>query len=436
MSAVAVHGLGYIGLPTAALLATNGYDVTGIDTEPDRIDAIKNGTAGADEPGLQSLVEDAIDAEQLRFRETAVPASYHFVCVPTPYDHVSNEPDLSYVSAATEGIAPVLREGDTVVIESTVPPGTTTGPVKTALESNALTAGEDFKLAYSPETVLPGSILSEFRQNDRLVGGIDDVSTSTVANVFGELTDGVIHQVPDPTSVEFAKLAQNSYRDANIALANEFAKIARDYGIRPRPALRLANTHPRVSIHRPGPGVGGHCLPVDPLYFEYDSPSVDLLNHARRINDEMISYIHDIVCDRLGSLDDRRIAIFGIAYKGNVDDTRNSPGERLAQHLLRRGQSKGETVDGVSSQSTNSRRKSVEITVHDPYVTENQFETVSRKDALHDADALIITTDHDEFATLNPDLVGEWMRTKFVLDTMGTIAVDEWTDRGFTVEEI
>ncbi len=425
MTTVSVHGLGYVGLPTAALFANNGYTVYGIDTQPDKLERLR--TEGADfrEAELNDYVDRVLGTDALHLRERPVQSDYHLVCVPTPFDHERNVADLSYVRAAAEGIAPKLRPGDTVVVESTVPPGTTANVVGATLERNGDLLRETFNLAFCPETVLPGSILDELRNNDRIVGGIDDEATAAARDLFAGAVDGEIHTAPDAATAEFAKLAQNTHRDANIAIANELAKVARDHGVVPRPAFELASEHPRVDILRPGPGVGGHCLPVDPLYLGQHSDHVDLIERARAVNDGMVDYVRDLLEDGLGSLAETRIAVFGLAYKGNVADTRNSPAKRFVATL----------TELPSAVATDGGEASVDVRVHDPHVSDAAADLYDESAALEGADALVFMTDHDEFAELDPETVARRMDDNVVVDARD-LTDESWHDAGLDVRRL
>ncbi|WP_115865074.1 nucleotide sugar dehydrogenase [Halorussus litoreus] len=432
MSRVCVHGLGYIGLPTAAMLTSNGHEVVGFDTSERVLDRIERLDLQFDEPELRSLVSDALDSGDLVLATEPETADYHLVCVPTPLDasgvgtqtdnrtELRKRADLSAVEAASDTIADELRPGDTVIVESTVPPGTTAETVRPILEASGLTAGEDFRLAYSPETVLPGDVARELRENDRIVGGVDDGSTRSAVELYDSFVDATVYTTT-ATTAEFAKLAQNTFRDVNIALANEFAKLARDYGIESREAIRLGNTHPRVDIHRPGPGVGGHCVPVDPWFLAEHSDRTELLECARRVNDGMVGYVVELVRSHLGDLDGRRIAVLGVAYKGNVADVRQSPTLRLAHELVETG---------------------ADASFHDPHVEADsvaQSERValsSLSEATANADAVVIMTDHDEYRNLDPQRMAERMRTPVMVDTKAMIDRDAWTDSGFDVSQV
>lgn len=429
MSTVCVHGLGYIGLPTAAVLADSGHEVYGYDTDQEVRDRIRNGEVGLDEPGLDGLLARAVESGRLVAANEVTEAEYHVVCVPTPFDEETCRPRLEYVIAAAEAIAPVLRVGDTVILESTVPPGTTETHVRPVLEETGLEAGNDFGLAHCPETVLPGNILTELRENDRIVGGIGPESTDAAVELYDSFVDATIRTTQDPTTAEFVKLIQNTFRDVNIALANETARIAHDYDIDAREAIDLANGHPRVDLLSPGPGVGGHCLPIDPWFLGVGSDSMDLIPTAREVNDGMSEYIVELLAELLGDLTGTKIAVLGAAYKGNVDDARNSPGLALVEELQRQSASLSPATDGGNPDAPR-------VSVHDPHVEDASIELEDLKTATTGADAIVITTDHDEFKDLDPCALRDQMSAPNVVDTKGMLRLRRWRDAGFSARRI
>ncbi|MFC7250461.1 nucleotide sugar dehydrogenase [Halomicroarcula sp. GCM10025324] len=426
MTSVSVHGLGYVGLPTAALFTNEGFTVIGVDTDSERIELLRETGPTYEEVELEAYVDQALESGRLTLTTTATESEYHLICVPTPFDEEAGRAVLTYVEQAARNIEPHLREGDTVILTSTSPPGTTEHVVGPALERGGLRAGVDFHLAHCPETILPGSILHEIKHNDRIVGGIDEDSTASAAWLFETVTESTVHRAPDPSTAEFVKLAQNTFRDTNIALANELAKVARDYDVDVRSSFALSNTHPRVSLLTPGPGVGGHCLPVDPHYLGQNSDSVELIECARDVNDGMVDYVSEMLREALGTLSGSKIAVFGLAYKGNVDDARNSPGERFAETLLEEPPEL--TADGGE--------QDIEVSAYDPYVTDSELELSDYESALADADAVVITTDHDEFADLVPDDFRDRMRGNVVIDTKWILDADEWAEHGMRVEQL
>lgn len=443
MTSVCVYGLGHIGLPTAAMLAGSGHDVTGYDVDEELVARLQRGDVATTEPRLGELLERVL-GDRLAVTSEPGPAEYHVVCVPTPVQAERERADLTYVTRAGATVAEHLREGDTVVLESTVPPGTTTGPLRRVLEGSGLRAGDDFGLVYSPETVLPGNAIEELRANDRYIGGVDEPSVAAATELYASFVEGQFHTTLEPTAVEFVKLIQNTFRDTNIALANEIARIAHDYGIDSRDAIELANFHPRVDIHDPGVGVGGHCLPVDPLFLGQGSDSLDLIDRARRRNDGMPAYVAGLLAEHLGWLGDERIAVLGLAYKGNVGDVRHSPGVALVR-ALRGDASAGRTPgrrrarEDVPVQTDGAGSAGLEVVAHDPHVEGDErlgVELLPLDDALDGADAVVVATGHDEFEALDPTAVGELTRRRFVVDAAGVLDEAAWADAGFSVRRL
>jgi UDP-N-acetyl-D-mannosaminuronic acid dehydrogenase len=428
---VCVHGLGYIGLPAAAVLADHGFDVVGFDVDDSIVRTLREGDVHIEEPGLGALVEEGVSSGALIVTDEAVPADVHIICVPTPFDRETKSAELDYVEAAASTVAGVLRKGDLVVLESTVPPGTTRTTLRPLLEESGLEAGVDFSVAYSPETVLPGDVLTELRGNDRIVGGIDGESAARAADLYDSFVEGEIHETEDATTAEFVKLIQNTFRDTNVALANEIAMIAHDYGIDSREAIKLANRHPRVDIHHPGPGVGGHCLPIDPWFLGQDSDRLDLVERARDINDGMVEYVIDWLDEDPG-LDGTSVAVLGVAYKGGVGDTRMSPGLDLARELqaTSTARTRPATADGGHDPST------VDVRIHDPYVTDQTLDLSSLEEALSGADALVLTANHPEFESIDPERARELMDGTVVVDTFAHLPAEAWRATGFDVRSI
>jgi UDP-N-acetyl-D-mannosaminuronic acid dehydrogenase len=432
MSTIYVHGLGYIGLPTAAMFANYGHDVTGYDTDEAIIDGLEDGYVHVEEPGLRAFVTQALESGNLTVSNDVGEAKNHIIAVPTPFDDEAKEPGLEYVEAAGEAIAPHLRTGDTVILESTVPPGTTVETLQPALEQSGLDAGADFALVHCPETVLPGNIITELKQNDRIIGGVNGVSTEAAVRLYKSFVEGEIYTTENATTAEFVKLIQNTYRDVNIALANELALIGEDYDIDSREAIEMANTHPRVEIHQPGPGVGGHCLPIDPWFLGHGSDQLDLISTARAINDGMSGHVIDLLRDELETLDGQQIALLGVAYKGNVGDTRQSPALDLAAELQQAVKQPAATADGAVP----SGDAAIDIGLHDPHVDDQILDLVGFDEAVAGADAVVITTDHDEFTELDPSRIRELMAGDLIVDTKGLLSKREWRPEGFSLRRI
>jgi UDP-N-acetyl-D-mannosaminuronic acid dehydrogenase len=397
------------------MFADSGYRTLGYDTDPDHRELIASGETPYEEPGLSELVNRVVTDGDLKVIDRVEPADYHFICVPTPFIEESRQTDLQYVKAAGEAIADVLRSGDSVVLESTVPPGTTQRVLCPVLEESCLSAGEEFTLAFSPETVLPGNILEELRENERLVGNVGEKTPAGVIALYESFVQGEI-RTTNATTAEFVKLIQNAYRDTNIAFANETAKLAYEHGIDSRESIRLANNHPRVDILSPGPGVGGHCLPIDPLFLNHnDNGRAKLIETARAINDSMVAFVTELLVEMLGSLEGTKLAILGVAYKGGVDDTRHSPGLALVEHI-------------------NATVNEVTLTVTDPRVEDAMLPLTSFDEAIDDADAVVLVTDHAEYENLDPETVGSAMAQRVLIDTRDLLDRDRWQSAGFDVE--
>lgn len=416
MPRVCVHGLGYVGLPTAAILANTGYDVVGFDVDPEHRRNVTNGRYTFDEPELERFVDRALETG-LTISGEVVPAEFHIICVPTPYHLDLDRTDLSYVEAAGEAIADQLRTGDAVVLSSTVPPGTTAGPLREIIEQTGLSVISDVLLAYSPETVLPGNTLTELRGNDRLVGTVEGRPADRIVALYDSFVDGDI-RTTNATTAEFVKLVQNAYRDVNIAFANEVAKLAHEFGTDSRRSIALANEHPRVNILDPGPGVGGHCIPIDPLFLNHENDVPMLIETARRVNDGMVSFVTTRLREALGDLHGVTVAILGVAYKGGVADTRESPSLSLVNKL------ESENVETVR--------------VTDPYVSGEVWnrELLSLEACLDDSDAAVIVTDHPEYGELDPAVFAERMSGRTIVDTRAILDDAQWEATGFDVHTI
>lgn len=407
---ICVHGLGYIGLPTAAVLANLWYDVYGFDVDADLRERLQSGEISLDEADLERFVKRALD-DGFTVVEEVQPADFHLICVPTPYDKDLDKTDLSYVESAVEGITEVLRSGDTIVLESTVPPGTTTQRIQPKLEAAGYSVPDDIALGYSPETVLPGNTLTELRENDRLVGTVDGCSSDRIVALYDSFTSGDI-RTTNATTAEFVKLIQNAYRDTNIAFANEIAKLAREFGIDSREAIAMANNHPRVDILRPGPGVGGHCLPIDPFFLSEGNDIPMLIETARAVNDGMVEYVGQLLSAALDGLDSKTVTLLGVAYKGGVADTRESPSLALSEYLRDRGST---------------------VRMTDPYADgeETDVSLFDFDDSLSGTDAVVLVTDHPEYGALSPEQFARVMDGSVILDTRAMLEEQRWESVGF-----
>jgi len=409
---IAVFGLGHIGLPTAALFARAGFDVTGVDISTETVEKVNIGKSPVPEPGLDELVAEVVGKGKLRATIDGVSAAEEsnvmVVVVPTPVNS-DNTSDLSAVISATETISEGLKKGDLVIIESTVPPGACENVVLPILEKTGLRASRDFGLAYTPERALPNNTLHEMQNNARVIGGIDGKSADMAAQLYGKVTRGEVIVVDDIITAEMVKLMENTYRDTNIALANELAVICESLGIDAIKAIEAANHHPRVNLHTPGPGVGGHCLSIDPYFIvemaEKHGVPARLIRTAREVNESMPFHVLNIIRDALESagrdLAGSRVGVLGVAYKGDVADARETPTRPLVAALISEG---------------------AEVIVNDPHVDPDMIremgvEPVSLEEAL-ESDCVVLMTDHSEYLEITPEMIvgGIFICTRPVLD--------------------
>jgi UDP-N-acetyl-D-mannosaminuronic acid dehydrogenase len=408
ISSVSVIGLGYIGLPTAAILAANGVSVTGVDVSPATVTAVNRGRVPFVEPDLAGYVAEAVSAGKLRAVPTPEPADAYIVAVPTPFmaDH---KPDLSYIRSAAEALAPTLRGGELVILESTSPPGTTQRMADWILAERPDLSldGSDGRpriyVAHCPERVLPGKIMVELVTNDRIVGGITPEAAQRSRDLYQVFCQGEI-LLTDAATAEAAKLVENSFRDVNIAFANELSLVADRLGIDVWELIRLANHHPRVNILQPGPGVGGHCIAVDPWFLVDAAPQeARLIRTAREVNDAKPRWVLDKVHDAVAGIEAPVVAAYGLAFKPNIDDLRESPAAEIVRELA---------------------TASPEMTVLavEPHIDElpaaladlPNVRLVDAEEALASADAHALLVDHTVFRAL-----AERLATKRLVDTRG-----------------
>jgi len=424
-SRLAVIGLGHVGLPIASVFASTGYSVIGVDTKREVVDAISSSKLDTHEPGLNDMTEKAVKTGKLKTSVDTIAATKQadivLVCVQTPLIG-RGRPDLRYLKNAMRKIAKGLSKRNLVVVVSTVPPGTMKNLAVEILEQESgLECSHDFWLAYSPERILPGNAIKELIENDRLVGGFDSESAELASELFKTVTKGKI-LLTDVLSAELAKLAENTFRDVNIAFANELALICEKTGADVLEVIRLANTHPRVTIHKPGCGVGGPCLAKDPYLLLHPTEGTklrsSLIEHSRKVNDQMATHLVDLVVEALKQsgkkAKDSRITVLGAAYKAEVGDTTNSPSEKITHDLLSIG---------------------ADVTIYDPYTTEN-FGARSAKDiknALDGADCVVIATDHNSFKKLDLEETKRLMHPRpVVVDGKRIIDPQDAKVQGFT----
>ncbi len=409
---VCVVGLGYIGLPTACTFADRGIEVIGVDNNPEIITGLQQGRLHLYEPGLEELVQRVLTSGKLKVSSVPETADAFIIAVPTPF-HAGKKADMSYVRSATESILPHLHRGSLVVLESTSPPRTTSDLVRPILESTGLQAGRDFLLAYSPERVLPGRILHELVENARVIGGIDSASAQAGSELYGLIVRGQIIQT-DATTAEMVKLMENTYRDVNIAVANEFSRLAERFGIDIWEAIQIANLHPRVKILSPGPGVGGHCISVDPWFLVESAPDLTpLIRTAREVNDSQPGYVLEQVSKLLGDLNGKTIAAFGLAYKPDVDDFRESPAVHCVELIQKAG---------------------ARVRVYEPFLRDhlpaiNTF--TSAEETVQSCDLLLLLVNHSVFHQIDPGVIRTKTPAQIVLDTINGWEGSIWKQAGF-----
>lgn len=407
MNQLAVIGLGYIGLPTAALFADSGYSVLGVDVHDHVVEAVNDGRPHIFEPGLDALVRKVVEDGSLRAATAIAPADAFIIAVPTPFvgDH---EPDLSYVRSAVEVIAPVLSSGNLVIVESTSPVGTTEqvtewlAVLRPDLSFPTAGDGAEIAVAYCPERVLPGQILQELRTNDRLLGGVSPACAERAADLYRSVVTGTCHQTTASTA-ELAKLAENAFRDVNIAYANELSVIAEKFAIDVRELISLANLHPRVEILQPGPGVGGHCIAVDPWFIVHSSPDdARLIAQARETNNAKPRWVVEQVIKAAAGIPNPTVACLGLAYKPDIDDLRESPALEVVRQLT-------STFGGSLVVEPN-------IDTLPDQLDSTAAQLTPLSDALDHADIVVVLVAHREFREIDShslaqpvvDTVGIW----------------------------
>ena len=392
---ICVVGLGYIGLPTASLLGTKGYQVHGVDVSEKVVETINNGGIHIVEPDLDILVKSAVQAGNLVASQQPAEADIFIIAVPTPFSD-SKQPDLTYVENATRSICPYVKPGNLVILESTSPIGTTDEIVASILQKNGHDVGNDVFVAHCPERVLPGRILVELVENDRVVGGINDASTQIAVAFYEEFVRGDVLPTTAKTA-EMVKLTENSFRDVNIAFANEISMIAESEGINTWEVIALANRHPRVNILQPGPGVGGHCIAVDPWFIVHRSPEyARLIRTAREVNDHKPQWVLERVREKAAKFKKPVIGCLGLAFKADVDDLRESPAMDIVRELQR------ENIG--------------ELLVCEPnLISHPEFKLQKLEEVIKKADIVLLLVDHKPFRKITASNLKE----KIVIDTRG-----------------
>lgn len=394
-----VVGLGYIGLPTSIMFAKHGVDVLGVDINQNTIDSLQSGKVNIEEPGLQEVFEEVLEAGKLKVSTQPAEADAFIISVPTPNNDDEYEScDISIVLSAVNSVLPHLKKGDTIIVESTIAPRTMDDHVKPLIEEKGFTIGEDVYLVHCPERVLPGKILEELVYNNRIIGGVTPNCVEAGKRVYSTFVQGEMIETNARTA-EMSKLMENTYRDLNIALANEITKISNNLDINVLDVIEMANKHPRVNIHSPGPGVGGHCLAVDPYFIIAKDPEHSpLIQTGRKVNRSMPEYVVENVKRILSDVEDAKVSVFGLTYKGDVDDIRESPAFDIYKLL---------------------QEESLEVTAYDPHV-ELDFVEKDIKKATENASLVLILSDHSEFKSFKDSDFAN-MKNKIIFDTKNVV---------------
>jgi len=414
MNNICVIGLGYIGLPTASLLATKGFQVQGVDVNRHAVEMINAGEIHITEPDLDVLVRAAVQSGNLKAHLEPRPAEVFILAVPTPFkdDHV---PDLSYIESATKAIAPHIAEGNLIILESTCPVGTTEKiaewlralrpdlDIPTWKSRSGASGDGRIFIAHCPERVLPGQIIRELIDNDRIVGGIDEASVLKAEKFYRRFVNGKVLKTNSRTA-EMAKLTENAYRDVNIAFANELSIICDTLGIDVWELIELANHHPRVEILQPGPGVGGHCIAVDPWFIVDSVPGqARLIRTAREVNDSKPRYVIDKVKSKADRFKDPCIACLGLAFKADIDDLRESPAMEIVATLAQ------EKVGRILAVEPNIKQLPQKLAVLGNVVL------TDLDSALDQADIILLLVNHRDFKGIGR----AHLKEQVVIDTRG-----------------
>jgi len=398
MERVCIIGLGYIGLPTAALLANRGIHVTGVDINPSIVEKINSGKTHIVEPGLEPLIESAVKAGQLKATNRPEPSDVFLIIVPTPFIEENKAPDMSYVHQAVKDITPLLIEGNLVVLESTSRVGATEEDVQNVILEMRPELEGKVHIAFCPERAIPGDTLRELIENDRTVGGLTPQATEAAATFYKKFVHGEVLTTTAHTA-ELVKLIENSFRDVNIAFANELSLVCDKLDINVWETIRLANHHPRVNILQPGPGVGGHCIAIDPWFIVNAAPDeAKLIKTAREVNDSKPHWVMAKVkeeAEKLGGTP--TVGLLGLSFKPNVDDLRESPSIKIAEAI--------------------KKNVNAKVIVCEPFIESSEsFNLTTIDELIGKSDIVVMLTDHDNFK----DIPAERLAGKLLIDTRGT----------------
>lgn len=392
---ICVIGMGYIGLPTACILAESGFKVVGVDINKEIVSNLNSGKINIKEPELKEYFLRAFKKKNLIISENIKRSDVYIISVPTPLDK-NNKANLDYVIGAVKEISKYLKKGDLVILESTSPPDTTENVVGKILDETNLQKGKDYFLAFCPERVLLGRVLYELINNDRVIGGINRESAKLAREIYSGFVKGRIY-ITDLKTAEMVKLVENAFRDVNIAFSNELSMICSDYGINVWEVIKYANMHPRVNILKPGPGVGGHCIPIDPWFILQNANIRDtLIEKSRKINNNIPFVVSNKVMKIVEGIKEPKVTLFGASYKGNVEDTRESPSQIIYEVLINKG---------------------VEVFVFDPIAKGFKYELSGLEDSVRDSDLIVLLVDHESYNELSIKKISNLMRKRNILDT-------------------
>ena len=368
---ITIIGVGYIGLPLAIMLARSGYEVIGVDIDETLVNSINKGTLRLAEDDINRALQEPQVRKNLHAQKVPCQADTFIICVPTPLDKNKKRADLTHVKNATKSILSFLQRGNLVVIESTIPPLTCRETILPLIEKTGLKVNEDIFVCHCPERVLPGNLLKEMVEDDRIIGGLNAKAAQMAKRIYSSFVKGNIY-ITDDITAELVKCMENTYRDVNIALANEFATIAEGLGVSIIPAIELANKHPRVNIHKPGIGIGGHCIPIVPWFIhQVDPENTRLIPTARLVNDAVPRRITSQIKRAVEGISNPRIVALGVTYKPNTDDTRNSPALEIIGLL---------------------RQDGYRVAVYDPLAKGYKYLPI--KEVSKGADCLVILVEH------------------------------------------
>ena len=399
-----VIGLGYIGLPTALLFASKGVEVIGVDTNKEVVQKLNSGKLHIEENGMEELLSETLETEKFKASTVVKSSDYFIIAVPTPHLK-DNSCDVSYLKNAVSKLQNIIKKGDTIIVESTIAPRTMEDVIQPIIESYGFEVGKDIFLAHCPERVLPGKIIHEMVHNNRIIGGITSMCTQKAIELYKVLVEGKLLETKASTA-EMSKLMENTYRDVNIALANELVKISNTLNINALDVIKLSNEHPRVNIHTPGPGVGGHCLAVDPYFIvSSDEKNAQIIAKGREINNSMPDFVIQKVNKIMKKIKGEKITVLGLTYKGNIDDIRESPALDIYHEL--------------------KLKSDFEVIAQDSHVELDWVENDIEK-SLVGSDLALILTDHDEYKDITK-FIHKSMNKTIVFDTKNIVKQDSLT---------